>query len=673
MKTLNLLPRPLRNAFASMGSVLCLALAGCGGGGGGVSMSSTPPPGPTVPAIGEMTLLAGSVGGIGTTDGTPGRFNRPSGLATDASGNVYIADTSNHTIRKITSAGVTTLAGKPGIAGSTDGIGNAVSFNAPVAVAVDLAGNVYVADQGNGVVRKMTPGGLVTTIAGTAGVFGGVDGTGPAARLSALMGITTDANGTVFVAEQNQVRKITPAGMVSTLATGFNGLSSIAVDGVGNVYVVDSFASLIRKISPVGVVTTFAGTATTTNGTAPFGFADGGLGVAKFDHPAGIAAQSDGTLYVLDNSRIRKVTLSGVVATLPINNADGTPFIFPGDQSAGVAVSSDGSLFVASPSANVIRKVAPNLSVINAAGVSVASGNADGTGGAATFSGPGDLAVDAGGNVIVVDALNNAIRKITPSGVVTTVASNVGRKSATSADVSPTFLLGLAIDKSGALFVADPNLHVIRRIGVDGSMTIVAGSTWPDGVNTCGFCGFLEGRSKPVGVAVDSTGALFVPDGAIIRKIAAGGADTVLACTNLPTCVATGKVVEAITTDKADNIYVAQAGVIFKITPTGMSTILASSGPAKFADGVSTVAGFGPIKALVADGAGNIFAVDTSNNAVRKITPAGVVTTIAGAVGAVGVILGMLPASLSAPSGIAMDASGMIYVSSENAVLKIKP
>ena len=673
MRSIRLFSRCSQRNFKSLCSLLFVVLTGCGGGGGSSNTATSNPP-PLIPAVAEMTLLAGAIGGVGTTDGTPGRFNHPTGLATDASGNVYVADTFNNTIRKITSTGVITFAGKAGISGSTDAVGGAALFNAPMAVAVDLAGNVYVADIGNAVIRKITSAGLVTTLAGTAGISGNVDGAGPAARFSALNGIAVDSTGTVFAAEPNQVRKITPAGLVTTLATGFNGLGSLSVDRAGNVHAVDTGASLIRKITPGGVVTVFAGTTTTTNGTASFGFADGGPGVAKFDHPVGITAQSDGTLYVLDNSRIRKVTPDGVVATLPVNKADGTPFIFSGASSTGIAIATDGNIFVAAPAENIVRKVAVNLSVIDAAGAPVASGSADGIGAAAKFSGPGNLAIDAGGNIIVVDALNNAIRKITPSGIVTTVASNIRDQNVSpGGNVSPAFLLGLAIDRSGALFVADPNLHLIRRIGVDGTKTIVAGTGWPDGVNTCGFCGIFVGRSKPVGVAVDSAGTLFVPDAAIIRKVTAGGIDSILACTNMPTCVAAGKVVEAITIDKADNLYAAQAGVIFKITPAGVSSIVVGGGTVKFSDGIGGNASFGVVQALTADAAGNLFVADTSNNAVRKITPTGMVTTIAGKAGAVGVVLGMLPASLSAPAGIAVDATGLLYVSSENAVLRIKP
>ena len=684
MKIFESFPQDTQYILATLISVALVTLAGCGGGGGD-SVSANAPPAPIVPAVGEMTLLAGTTGGVGNTDGAPGRFNQPTGLATDASGNVYVADTSSHTVRKITASGVITLAGKPGVAGYADGVGTVALFSSPVGVAVDLAGNVYVADAANRAIRKITPAGLVITVAGTAGVPGNVDGTGAAARFSELKAITVDTNGALFVAEYNQIRKITPAGSVTTLATGFESLISLAVDRAGNVYAVDSGASLIKKITPSGAVTAFAGTITPPNSVSQSGFADGGLGVAKFDRPAGITAQADGTLYVLDNARIRKVTLDGVVTSLPINKSDGTRFIFPGIVggtpsispgmiAAGLAIATDGNIFVAAPTENLIRKVTPNLSVVDIAGSPVVSGNADGTGAAARFSGAGALTMDANSNIIAMDASNNAIRKVTPAGVVTTRASNVHP----SADLirqgaGPEFLRGIAVDSAGAVLLADTAYHVIRRIGLDGATTIVAGTAWPDGVRSNGFVGTITGASKPVGVAVDSAGALFVSDGEIIRKVTTGGVDSILSCTNLPTCVAAGKPIDAITIDKADILYAAQAGVIFKITPSAVSSTLAGGAASRLTDGTGVNASFGAIRAMAADNAGNLFIADTSNNAVRKVTPAGVVTTLAGAPGAIGVVLGPLPGSLSAPAGIAVDAAGMVYVSSENAVLKIKP
>ena len=211
-----------------------------------------------------FTTFAGQ--GPGSADGTgsAARFNDPFGVATDSSGNVYVADSINSTIRKITLAGaVTTLAGLAGTGGSADGTGSAARFNFPIGVATDGSGNVYVGDLFNSTIRKITPAGAVTTLAGLAGSRGSADGTGSAARFASPQGVATDSSGNVYVADSdnNTIRKITPAGAVTTLAglagsrgsadgTGsaarFNLPRGVATDSSGNVYVADTFNNTIR-------------------------------------------------------------------------------------------------------------------------------------------------------------------------------------------------------------------------------------------------------------------------------------------------------------------------------------------------------------------------------------------------------------------------------------------
>jgi len=285
----------------------------------------------------QMALFAGNLSGPGSADGTGAEasFNSPQGIAVDASGNVYVADTYNHTIRKITSAGVvTTLAGTAGVCDSADGTGAAASFCYPSGVAVDASGNVYVADTYNSTVRKITSAGVVTTLAGTPGASTSADGTGAAAN--------------------------------------FNYLDDVAVDASGNVYVADTYNHTIRKITSAGVVTTFAGIAGVS------GNSDGTGAAASFYYPIGDAVDASGNVYVADtfNNTIRTITPAGVVTTLA--------------GSAGV------------------------------------TGSADGTGAAASFSRPIYVAVDASGTVYVADQNNITIRKITSAGVVTTLAGTAG-------------------------------------------------------------------------------------------------------------------------------------------------------------------------------------------------------------------------------------------------------
>jgi len=325
----------------------------------------------TVSGIGAVTTLAGS-SSFGFADGTgsAARFNYPEGIAIDGSGNLYVADRGNHSIRKITSSGVvTTLAGSSS-SGFADGTGTAAQFREPTGTAVDGSGNVYVADRGNHSIRKITPSGAVTTLAGS-GTQGFADGTGIAAQFHSPTGIAVDGSGNVYVADRgnNRIRKITPSGVVTTLAgstsgfadgTGttaqFSAPAGIAIDGSGNLYVADQLNSLIRKITSSGVVTTLAGSGSS-------GFADGTGTAAQFREPTGIAVDGSGNVYVADqlNQRIRKITPSGVVTTLAGSNsfgfADGTGTAAIFDLPTGITIDGSGNLYVADQGNNRIRKI----------------------------------------------------------------------------------------------------------------------------------------------------------------------------------------------------------------------------------------------------------------------------------------------------------------------------
>jgi hypothetical protein len=343
-------------------------------------------------------------------------------VAVDRAGNVLVADFHNNAIRKITSSGVvTTLAGTADSSGSTDGTGAAARFDTPYGVAVDGAGNVFVADYDNNTIRKITLSGVVTTLAGSAAdSAGSADGTGAAGR--------------------------------------FCGPNGVAVDGAGNVLVADYWNDTIRKVTPSGVVTTLAGSAGLS------GSADGTGAAARFFLPVGVAVDGTGNVFVADgNNTIRKITPTGVVATLAgsaglSGSADGTGAAARFCRPSGLAVDGVGNVFVADNENNTIRKVTPSGVVTTLAGSAGLSGSADGTGAAASFSWPQGVAVDGAGNVFVADSQNNAIRKISTSGVVTTI---VGVASGMSAGNLPGPLpasilspSGVAIDAStGKLYI----------------------------------------------------------------------------------------------------------------------------------------------------------------------------------------------------------------------------
>lgn len=324
---------------------------------------------------------------------------------------------------------VTHFAGAPnGAPGTTDGKGDAARFFNPTGVALDSAGNVFVADGANGTIRKITPDGTTTTLAGTAGQYGGVDGTGPAARFGPRMNaLAIDSSGNLYVTEWDSatVRKITPSGVVTTVAgsfgqkgnvdgTGgaarFRTPSGIAVDSSGNIYISDVGNDNIRKITSSGVVTTYAGSIQ--------GSADGIGTAAAFDSPYAVAVDSAGTLYVTDslNSTIRRITTDRMVTTIAgttgsAGSSDGVGPAARFSIPAGITVAPSGDIYVADTNNSIIRRISSDRTVRTIAGTAGARGVADGVGSAARFTLPSGIAVDNAGNVFIADGGGNSIRK----------------------------------------------------------------------------------------------------------------------------------------------------------------------------------------------------------------------------------------------------------------------
>ncbi len=337
--------------------------------------------------IGTVQLPVAPATGTAPAKSTapPVQLKSPVGVAVDSQGNVYVADHDNHAIRKIAPEGtLSTLAGMPGESGSRDGEGSAARFHGPRGVAVDAKGNVYVADNLNHTIRKITPEGRVSTFAGAAGEAGAADDKGGAARFNSPMGL--------------------------------------ALDRAGNLYVADFLSFTIRKITPEGQVSTLAGAA----GRA--GAADGKRSAARFNFAGGVGADAAGNVYVGDtgNHAVRKVTPSGVVSTLA--GALGKPGTVDGkggsarfNRPGGAAVDAAGNVYVAGNGDHTIRKISPGGRVSTLAGAAGEPGLADGRGSAARFKGPIGVAVDAQGNVYVGDTENNAARRIRSDGTVTTL------------------------------------------------------------------------------------------------------------------------------------------------------------------------------------------------------------------------------------------------------------
>jgi sugar lactone lactonase YvrE len=665
------------------------------------------------------TTLAGFPG-LGSVDGVGGaaQFNQPGAVATDVNGNVYVADTYNHTIRKLTPPGIiTTIAGLASFPGHTDGMNSAARFNYPAAIAVDTNGNLFVGDLGNALIRKLTPSGtnwIVSTIAGSVTNFGTADGIGTNATFGGIQGIAVDNSGkTVYVADtdNNRIRRVLLTGsnwVVTTLVGGsqggldgtnaaaqFDGLTSIVVDTASNIFVADTFNSTVRKVSPVGtnwVVTTIAGSFYVT------GTADGTNGAARFNSPAGIALDSANNLIVSDsgNNNLRKMSKVGTnwVVTFLAGSPTGTSYgstdgtganaLFSGPVS--VAVDGTGTIYVAEVINNEIRVVTSAGIVSTAAGLAGSSGGANGTGSDARFNNPFGLTASKSGNLFVADNRNHTIRKITAAGVVSTLAgvtTNAGSVDGVGGNARFAFPAGVVLDNAGNFYVTDSGSNIIRKITAAGVVSTIAG--------LAGNAGSANGTNNvarfnlPLGLAIDAATNLYVVDAGnhTIRRISPVGTNWVVTTiaglagvngsANGTNSAARFYSPVGITVDSATNLYVADQNnnTIRKLTPAGtnwvVSTIAGLAGSGGGADGIGSAARFFVPDAIAADAGGNLYVADFLGQSIRKLTLSDtnwVVSTIGGTYTKVGSADGAgSAAQFHAPGGIAVDSAGTLYVS----------
>lgn len=466
---------------------------------------------------GEVTTIVSGISYSGTFGG----------MCRSTAGDFYIANRLSHVIYKVTKAGILSVFAGSGSNGSDDGKGTAASFSFPTGITSDAAGNIYISDHGTFLIRKITPDGTVSTIAGSGETIE-KDGLGRQASFNFPSGMVTDAAGNIYVADTDvgTVRKITSNGMVTTIVgkrviidgdaknATFNRPTDLVTDATGNLFVADAGNNVIRQITTAGIVSTYAGTGLPGN-------ADGALKTASFSCPLGIAIDVSGNLFIADsaNNLIRKIS-NGVVSSIPLfvaANGESGPANYP----TGVAVDHNGYIYYYNTVYNSICQIKPDV-------ISTYSGgsNSGPNNGMAYLKAFG-VETDKQGNVYVADAGNSRIAKIFPTGFGIPLAGAVtpgnspivGNSDGTGTNASFNHPKGVAVDTAGNVYVADTNNNLIRKITPEGVVTTIAGT---------GTIGSTDGDGKtatfnsPSGLTVNAAGTvIYIADTGndLIRKI----------------------------------------------------------------------------------------------------------------------------------------------------------
>ncbi len=598
----------------------------------------------------------GTAGYLSTDDNhaaATARLSGPRGVTCDTAGNVYIADAGNARVRKVNTSGIiTTFAGGGGMYGNNGVPATSASFYGPVAVAIDPRGNLYIADEGRQWVRKVTPTGLIYTFAGNnSSGFSGDGGAATAARLNSPGSLTCDKYSNLYITDQGnkRVRKVDTNGIITTFAGNgsvghagdggpataavLNGIGGLATDSLGNVYIVDGGNNIIRRVNTAGIISRIAGYVTTG------GFAgDGGADTAaRFNGPVDIATDNSGGYYVADwgNNRIRRVTAAHVTSTLAGNGRSGSQ-----------GYSGDGS-----------------------------------TAANATLNNPNAVAVDANENIYVADMGNYAVRQITTSGIITTIAGT--GYSGYSGDGGPATAAAMgtpysvATDRRGNIFISDIYMHCIRKISTTGTITTYAGAAG-GGFGGDGYSATAALLYSPRCLATDNIGNLYIGDvnNYRIRKVDTNGIINTIAGNGTsgyygdggPATSAWISSIGGMAVDDTGNVFITDGNRIRKISTTGIISTIAGVGTVGYSGdgGAATLAQLSYPNGLAVDRWGNLFVHDLGNGYFRKISPSGIITKFAGnhLTGNPSDGSPALSTSVVASPGLAVDSSGNLIVAS---------
>ncbi len=671
-----------------------------------------------------ITTVAGGAAAPSATPAIQASIGDPPRVTVDRVGNLYFG--AQHSLFKVDTSGTLTRIAGTGKAGYSGDGGPALSaqLKFPAGVAVDPAGTIYVTDLAAEVVRVISPAGAISTYAGqgTAG-YSGDGGAATQAQLNDPMALTLDSAGNLYIADcgNNVVRKVSKNGTISTVAgNGSGGYSGdgvpatqaalnqpegLAVDSLGSIYIADTFNNRVRAVGSNGVIQTVAGT-----GFSSFSGDGGSPSSAALFLPTDVATDSAGNLYIADfgNSRIRKVA-QGKIET--VIGGTGTQTIFNESVATtvrlngptGVAVDGSGNIFVAEGSIGTgtghavgdyrIWRINSSAVVSTAAGNGLESYSGDGNAAtAAQLNSPGAVTLDAAGNLYIADTANHRVRKVTASGTITTAAgtgapgySGDGGPGVKAQLNSPA---GLTADSDGNVYIADSGNDRIRKLLPDGTLITIAGN---GNASFFGDGGPSNSASlhNPRGIYSAGGGHIYIADtgNQRIRELLPNGIITTVAGNGGqgpggdggPATAAQLNQPTGVTLDASGNIYIADQGNnrVRVVTPDGTISTFAGSAAYGLGDGGSaTAAELNAPASVAVDPTGNVYVADSGNNRVREIS-SGTISTLAGTgdccYGGDGGPAAS--AQLNLPMGLLVDSSGRVYVADtgNNAVRLIQP